>query len=165
MNIEMLLQKQSQLDKVIFENAGIKEYPIAETHLALLVEINELAQEVKCFKYWKKHKKVDRKKVLEEYADCFALALSLENHLGQGNPIIYTIAAETFDEFNNNKCPNDSEKLSLKFTIAIHDTTELKAPLLTILALGTCLKISSDEMEQAYLKKNKINLERQANNY
>ncbi|MBN3377639.1 hypothetical protein CF088_05395 [Clostridium botulinum] len=82
-NLRDLLKKQEELDGIILERAGIKKYPYESMKLALLVELGELANEVQSFKHWKQHKEINRENVLEEFADCLHLALSLENQLNQ----------------------------------------------------------------------------------
>ena len=47
---------------------------VRKNKLELLVEIGELANETKCFKYWSS-KKSDKKKIEEEYADCIIMTL------------------------------------------------------------------------------------------
>ena len=71
-----MLEDQKELDTAIFKNAGITQYPLENIRLSLLVELGELANEWKGFKYWKKDKKINREKLLDEFADCLHFALS-----------------------------------------------------------------------------------------
>ena len=49
--------------------------------LSLLVEIGELANEVRCFKYWSTKPRSSDKIVLEEYAYVLIMILTLCNYL------------------------------------------------------------------------------------
>ena len=80
MNIKKMLEAQKKLDEANLKKAGIEEYPIEEVKTAYRVELGELLQEWKEFKYWKLSKgEIDREELLEEWADCCHFALSLEN--------------------------------------------------------------------------------------
>lgn len=43
--------------------------------LQLINELNELAYETKCFKYWKNDKPSSAEKIIAEYADCLMITL------------------------------------------------------------------------------------------
>lgn len=166
MDLKILLDKQKELDKTILKNAGLKEYPLNDMRLALLVELGELVNEWQGFKHWKKHKKINREKLLEEFADCFSFALSLENHLHQVEPPFIKKINKIVKDTDNAK---DVDKdLTIGFIYAFEsipdDFTDMSI-LLNIIALGRCLDISLDEMQEAYLKKNKINWQRQKEGY
>ena len=80
MDILELIQMQRELDKICHGNAGLTYYPTEYVKVALLVELAELANEAQFFKFWKQNKHIDKKKILEEYADCLHFALSLAYH-------------------------------------------------------------------------------------
>ena len=50
--------------------------------LELIVELGELANETRCFKYWSV-KEANRDMVLEEYADCLLMVLYMFNFFCQ----------------------------------------------------------------------------------
>ncbi len=50
--------------------------------LALLVEIGELANETRCFKYWSNKPASEREVILEEYVDGLHFILSIGIDLG-----------------------------------------------------------------------------------
>ena len=61
------------------EKGGLTEYPLDMVQTAYRVELGELLQEWKQFKFWKLNKgEIDRDKMLEEWADCMHFALSLD---------------------------------------------------------------------------------------
>ncbi len=149
MDIKKMLEAQKELDKANMKKGGLTEYPLDMVQTAYRVELGELLQEWKQFKFWKINKgEIDRAKMLEEWADCMHFALSLENCWGLEleDDIEYRIKIE--------ECINDiygiceecfkANDWVLKYTIA----------------LGLKLDYTLEELEQAYWKKNKINWER-----
>lgn len=163
MNLKELLEKQKQLDTVILDRAGIKEYPFKNIKLALLVEISELANEWQGFKHWKKNISMDREKLVEEWADCFHFALSLENELKQTSEYILE-NIDTVIEILDRDTELNRDVLEA-FEMTYKYVTNEENVLSTIIALGRCLGISLNEMEQAYLRKHKENYRRQENGY
>src|SRR5699024_11074132 len=68
-------------DKYIEENNDLANTDIFEAkYLALLVELGELANETRCFKFWSKKPGSDRAVILEEFVDNlhFILLLGIE---------------------------------------------------------------------------------------
>lgn len=160
MNIKELLDKQNELDRVILEKAGIERYPFRDVKLALLTELGELANEWQGFKYWKKNKNVNREKLIEEWADCFHLALSLENRLKQTTKYILQDTDSILDKFKGKEI-----NICKSFEQAYECILKEEIILPVIIVLGRYLGISYDEMEKAYLDKNKVNYERQEKGY
>lgn len=164
MNLKKMLEDQKKLDAVIFKNAGMTEYPYPNMQLALLVELGELCNEDKSFKHWKKHKEVNREKLLDEFADCLHFSLSLENHLKQ-------IRRDNLEDFDNFVGPliKDSKEMKNDISDAFMNTFYMvlrkRSILLAVITLGICLDISLEDMEQAYYKKHKENYKRQEEGY
>jgi dimeric dUTPase (all-alpha-NTP-PPase superfamily) len=156
MNIEKLLKKQSELDKMILNKKKITHYPYAEIRLALLVELGELANEVQSFKYWKDNKNINRDKILEEYADCLHFALSLENYLNECNSYDINIVA-----FKN----KDMDSITMDLVTCFRRIIDTSDILEGILQLGGDLGFNEKEIEKAYLDKHEINYERQRRGY
>lgn len=149
-----VLEMQKKLDEVIYRNAGITRFPIKETKIALLVEIGELANEVQDFKYWKKHKNVDKEKVLEEWADCMHFAASiynfLEEYIDEKN---YRIETEIIDIFEE--------------TMKFYGYGDFDIYIIELLIYYGIFNLGFTEKElfDAYCKKNKKNYERQREGY
>ena len=79
MNIKKMLYAQKELDDIWMKRANLTEYPLEMVQTAYRVELGELLQEWKQFKYWKMNKgEVQRDKMLVERADCMHFALSLD---------------------------------------------------------------------------------------
>ena len=149
-----MLEAQKELDAALFQKGELKEYPIEQIKTAYRVELGEVLQEWKLFKYWKKNKGIiDINKLLEEIADCLHFALSLEGEIKNCN-----FEEVTEEEFKDYAKYDLYEKIDKFFTI---DGTVLE----DTIALGLCLGFTLEQLEEAYYKKNKINWDRIANNY
>ena len=75
-------QRNKHLDKMYEEKYGsIDDKCYQKNCLELIVEICELCNESKCFKYWT-IKKPDRKLLLGEYADCLSMVFYMFNYYG-----------------------------------------------------------------------------------
>ena len=155
MNIKKMLEAQKKLDEANLKKAGIEEYPIEEVKTAYRVELGELLQEWKQFKFWKSSKgEIDREKLLEEWADCCHFALSLENEE------IEDYENEEFKEENFTALP----RMDIYCVIDICFETKYSI-LIDTVALGLKLGFTLEELEKAYYRKNKINGDRVNSNY
>lgn len=79
-----LCEKQRALDKYIIESKGItlsEEDLFVNRITALIVEVGELANEVRSFKHWSNKGASPTEVVLEEYVDCLHFMLSITNQL------------------------------------------------------------------------------------
>ena len=76
-----LFERQRELDAYILEQQSLEGQDVLEEKiLALLVELGELANETRCFKFWSQKPSSDKAVVLEEYVDSihFLLSIGLE---------------------------------------------------------------------------------------
>lgn len=89
MEIKEIIEMQRELDAEILRN--LNKYSLVtfkdsdfltEKILALQVEVSELANATRCFKYWSKKKSEPKERLLDEYADCLHFLLSIANTLG-----------------------------------------------------------------------------------
>ena len=150
MDIKKMLEAQKELDKANMEKGGLTEYPLEMVQTAYRVELGELLQEWKQFKFWKLNKgEIDREKMLEEWADCMHFALSLYDN-----------------KFNCDKYIDDEfwiyvkDRAKMDVYELVDRCFELVLELEITIALGLKLGYTLEELEQAYWKKNKINWER-----
>lgn len=151
MDILLMLQAQADLDEFTLKRAGVEGYPKENIELALRVELGELVQEWKGFKYWKKSKgDVDRAKLLEEWADCMHFALSLENNRCRNEQESHDTITEDYEGITV------LESLNRAFETLT---------LLDIVWLGLDLGFTEKELEDAYYNKNTKNWERMRGNY
>ncbi len=71
-------------ENTILDNLFLQKYNhddlVRKNKLELLVEIGELANETRCFKYWSQ-KKVNQELMELEYADCLIMTLCFFNYL------------------------------------------------------------------------------------
>lgn len=83
MEIKDLLEKQKFLDDYILKNIDIDEKTrVTNTTLALIVEVAEMANEIRSFKHWSKKSPSSKEIILGEYVDVLHFFLSLANQLG-----------------------------------------------------------------------------------
>lgn len=162
MDIKKMLDAQAELDKVNMEKGGIKEYPLDMVQTAYRVELGELLQEWKQFKFWKINKgEIDRDKMLEEWADCMHFALSLENYDICHNEGYYDYISKHAEE--------DVEKYLYAendiYIVLKRCFTDFNYTVEYTIILGLKLGFTMEELEQAYWNKNKINWDRIENNY
>ena len=161
MNLNKLFQMQDTLDKRIEAEHNLAGVPLLQKKtLSLQVELGELANETRCFKFWSTKKPSSADVILEEYVDClhFILSIGLEKNLEDIILISKSISSELFEQF-----------LALYVNISDFIVCSSKDNYFTIfqnfLSLGQNLGFSEDDIENAYLYKNNINHERQDNGY
>ena len=81
--LKKLQLEQKKLDEFIFQKNSITDGDskkrFIRTKIALLVEIGELANELKTFKHWKSQKEINWDKAKEELIDCLHFYLSWAN--------------------------------------------------------------------------------------
>ncbi|KFZ41863.1 dUTPase [Anoxybacillus flavithermus] len=162
MNLQTLFSMQRQLDERIETERGLRgERLIERKLLALLVEIGELANETRCFKFWSSKPKAAVETILEEYVDglhfilSLGLDLSLDKHVQWPN----VQESETLvDQF-------------LRVFETVH-TFRMKLDIETYnqlvyayAELGHALQFTAEQIERAYVAKNEVNHERQSHNY
>ncbi|MGV8982135.1 dUTP diphosphatase [Clostridium sp.] len=92
MQLEELYQKQRELDQLIVtkrftkpngeELDGSSKCFLADRLLALSVEVSELANATRSFKYWSDKPSECDERVIDEYADVLHFFLSVGNTLG-----------------------------------------------------------------------------------
>lgn len=174
MNLNKLFELQAKLDERIYKEHPVQEGEdrLAKKILALQVELGELANCWRGFKYWSNDQEPITKidigtsqysivnPLLEEYVDCLHFILSIGLELGfekqtahsfkNGNSILgnfHSIYSELSSLYYHRQMYNYQRALNL------------------IIGLGELLGFTWQQIEQAYLKKNKINHERQNNGY
>ncbi|WP_440896067.1 dUTP diphosphatase [Amphibacillus sp. Q70] len=161
MNWKPLFEMQQQLDQYIQSNHQVTSDQLFERKiLALFVELGELANETRCFKFWSVKEPSPREVILEEYVDGihFILSLGLD-------------AEFQLDEVKHQPYTGDLTGLFNQLYRAIDyyrdDRTEITY--LTVfglfLTLGKELGFTDQEIQSAYFEKNKVNFKRQDEQY
>ena len=185
MNLKHLFELQAKLDEHIE-----KEHPrqegedrLAKKILALQVELAECAQESRCFKYWSNDQEPRTKAMkrptmnyedaewynplLEEYVDCLHFILSIGLDLRMD---------EVADELDLEYVCRDiidcfvylnSDITDLYYVRENDDVNSdfYESLFSKFIRLGKLLGFTWEQIEKAYLEKNKINHERQESGY
>lgn len=162
LNTVELYKMQTVLNERILKQHNLtKEETKKARILAMLVELGELANETRCFKYWSEKGASAKEVVLEEYVDGIHFLLSIGIDEG-----------DIFESIENK--PLKEEDITLNFLeiyqeisqLAIQYTTEAYLHAFGIyLELGTKLAFSEQDMIEAYFEKNKENHIRQDQHY
>ncbi|WP_059171358.1 dUTP diphosphatase [Bacillus sp. FJAT-27445] len=161
MQLEKLFEMQRALDAHIKENHGLEDQDLFDQKvLALLVEVGELANETRCFKFWSKKPSSPRETILEEFVDGIHFILSLGIEAGFTGSITFTKNGEAnatkqfikvFDDisaFRKNRAESEYRRM---FDSYMH--------------LANLLGFTGADIEEAYCMKNEVNYERQQNDY
>jgi len=192
MKLVKLFDAQRKLDEHITRKKGLEGQDLfAKKILALLVELGELANEWRGFKFWSNNQEPRTRHVepdiehfdktrearwkesnplLEEYVDCLHFILSIGLELG-----IDEVADEL--EFKKHYFLSSNTTLScfigLNYDIANlyyqrddEDNVYLYESIFSeVISLGEMLGFTWEQVEEAYFQKNAINHERQENGY
>lgn len=163
MNFKKLFQMQCALDQHIEEKHQLEDEDLfSRKVLALLVELGELANETRCFKFWSVKPASPKNVILEEFVDGvhFILSLGIECGFTEVDLQVPDTGADlnateqflkVFEQVGSFRTGKNLEEYVKLFV--------------SYLQLATVLGISYEEMEQAYLAKNEVNFQRQENNY
>lgn len=152
--LKELLQMQEELDEKILNG---KDYPVEQMKIALFVELGELMNELPTkFKHWKKSAKDNRENALVEYVDALHFQLSLFNY----HKLTVSKFLHDYDSlpYGRSEDINDCLLSCIKYC-------DNCMGLLALFNLGYILEFSWEEIYNTYKSKNKINHERQNNNY
>lgn len=76
--INEIYKKNKELDKLYEEKYGISDNIIKSNKLELMLEISELLEETKCFKYWKTCS-INKENIIYEYSDLLMMILYFFN--------------------------------------------------------------------------------------
>ena len=165
MELQKMFELQRILDQRIEQEHGLTERDLFhDKMLALLVEIGELANETRCFKFWSEKGPAPKEVILEEFVDGVHFILSLGIVLGfdQNKP-------QTQKRIQQNRNTLTEQFLDVfKQANALHTTRSEEDFWILFhgfFDLGTLLGFSQEEIFRAYLKKNEINHQRQDEGY
>lgn len=153
---QKLYEANKKLDDIYNNQFSLsKKDLVRKNKLELLVEIGELANETKCFKYWTT-KKPNFDLIKIEYADCLIMTLCFFNYLDvslEENFIISKIRYDETDLFAN------LYKLASEFYYN-EDKELIKTIFVNLLELGKLLNITDEEIIATSLNKIDINTKR-----
>ncbi|RCW66341.1 dUTP diphosphatase [Saliterribacillus persicus] len=161
MNWNELFKMQAKLDLYIAETHQLENEDVFDKKiLALLVEIGELANETRCFKFWSLKPASEDEVIAEEYVDGVHFILSLGLDLG--------IQEMQIEVENHDKDLTGLFHSVFDLVLELkHQKSKVKYKDLfhTYLQLGAALGLSSLDIQNAYINKNEINYERQNSGY
>lgn len=159
-NLSDLRNYQLELDQRIHTNHNTcSELTIERRILAFLVELGELANETRCFKYWSYKGASSRQVILEEYVDGIHFLISLANDI---NLDLTFVVADEIVDLTNLFIKIFKQASSLEINL---DAKYLHSLFTEYVYLGHCLGFTNDDIKEGYLAKNKTNHERQEQDY
>ncbi|WP_017756067.1 dUTP diphosphatase [Calidifontibacillus oryziterrae] len=160
--IEQLFKLQRQLDERIAKEHGLEQVDLMDKKvMALLVELGELANETRCFKFWSKKPPAEREVILEEYVDGIHFILSIGIELDIEDLLNLELYEESRDLVNQFHRVFYSISMFRENTSLENYHTIFNEYLL----LGRLLGFSSKDIEKAYILKNEVNHQRQDQGY
>ncbi len=163
MNDQKLFAMQKGLDEHIETKHELQEEDLFERKvLALLVELGELANETRCFKFWSLKPSSPQQTVLEEYVDGVHFILSLGIECGFEHELDYSSSVKTKASL--------TEQFLFVFELvstfrASKSLADYKQLFQAYIQLGELLGFDSKDTEKAYVDKNEVNYERQKQGY
>lgn len=161
MKLEQLFAMQKELDSYIQSNNGLDEDVFEKKGLALIVELAELANETRVFKFWSSKGPSEREVILEEYVDSihFLLSLGIEKDL------------DMLNEWPEPLADKDLTSLFLKTNRSIlefmeqHSVSAYQTVWSCYGAIAEILGFSYEDVIEAYVAKNQKNYDRQKEGY
>lgn len=161
MNLTKLFKMQRELDSFIQTTQNIDRDVFQEKGLALLIELAELANETRCFKFWSTKGPSEREVLLEEYVDSihFLLSLGIEKGL------------HTLEDWPTSEIEGELTELFLCTANVIQQflresTMENYINLWNYYgAIAGKLNFTYSEIIKAYIEKNEENYKRQHTGY
>ena len=163
MNYEQLFEAQRKLDAHIVGEKKLEGQDLFANKVeALLCEIQETANETRCFKHWS-NKGPEMEKALEETADSLHFVLSLGNDLNITHEAVVKQPARLYEDLT-------SQFIALSYVVTCiamyNDKQRYYMETISLFkGLVTLLGFTDEQLELAYHMKNKTNHERQATGY
>ncbi len=161
MDLTELFKKQAELDATIAQNHGVSYANTRSRRImALIVEIGELANATRCFKYWSNKGAEPKEIVLDEYADGlhFFLSLGVDIKTSKTSYNRTKHLSNLTDQFHE-----IYHRIDI-FNKKQDDKTYIKA-FQAFLNLLPLLGYRWKDLEKAYYKKLGVNYVRQETNY
>ncbi len=163
MNTQTLFKMQKALDRHIETQHNLEQEDLFDRKvLALLVEIGELANETRCFKFWSVKPASEIDIILEEFVDGVHFILSLGIECGFED--LEKIPQSKSDELDaTNQFLAIYEHVQ-KFRMSRNKEDYMQL-FQSYLKLAQLLGLTEDQIEQAYIQKNEVNYYRQRKGY
>lgn len=152
MNLNKFFSYQKELNNNILLDKKLDEYKLAtRKHLALQIKLSELANETKCFVYWRENNlQISKQVILKKYIECLSdiLTIGLDRNYSSLDSIVvkpndYCLS----DQFLNLFIDLNDLMISPSFD---HYETLFE----DFISLGISLGFSTDKMKQNFFNKN-----------
>lgn len=147
-------------NRIVKEHNLDNDKLVGDRYMALLVELGELANETRCFKYWSIKPPSAKDVIIEEFSDVLHFLLTIGIELDKPKLSFY--------DKNNDKSLTELF-LSLFSDINVIRMLQSKFVYIraynTLMLIGQELGFSEKDVYESYLDKNKINHKRQDNGY
>lgn len=158
--MENMMKIHKQLEDKIEKRFDLSPRSMHDENIvAFMVEIGELANETKCFKYWSADKSIKRARVLEEYADLCHVLIGLGNAIG----------AKPFEPKRLQENSLTQQFITLyDITLKHHWLQEERTWTSLVnatIGLGFLLHFTEEEVENAFKQKHELNMKRQESDY
>ncbi|EDL63429.1 dUTP diphosphatase [Bacillus sp. SG-1] len=162
MNINQLFEMQRELDTYIEKEHGLEKADLFQRKiLSLLVEVGELANETRCFKFWSTKPSSEKSVILEEFVDGVHFILSLGIYMGikhfelrEANYIEKDVTSQFLEIYD-----------SINGLLTKKSVTEYDQLVHQYFYLGKLLGFSHEDVVKAYKQKNEVNYKRQQEGY
>lgn len=166
--LDRFYNMQAELDSVIAGKHGLElntKENWQDRSIALFVELGELANELRFFKFWSTDMDVRREKALAEYADCIHFSLSLINTFG-GRDLEFNFPNDLSLVETKQITLKEMFSLVQKFATSVYENpVHIGYAFMSLLDLGYVIGFTWDEIVAAYETKHAENLRRQAAGY
>lgn len=159
--INELYTIQEQLNNRIVKEHNLENKDLRDDRfMALLVELGELANETRSFKYWSLKKPSPKSVIIEEFSDVLHFLLTIGLDLEKPRLSFY-----------DRESDKNLTELFLSMYNDINIIRTLKSKFVyirlynTFMLIGEKLGFSEQDIYESYLEKNKINHKRQDHGY
>lgn len=163
MELQKIFTMQKGLDSYIEKKHGLEKEDLFDKKvLALLVELGELANETRCFKFWSIKSPPPREVILEEFVDGVHFIASLGIECGYDN-------LEVVEGKKGMNRGMTEQFLRVFQAVETFRTSKEKSHYVDVweeyLNLAILLGFSEEEIKNGYVSKNEVNYQRQKDNY
>lgn len=162
MELQKLVEMQRQLDQYIEEKRGIEEDVFDRKVIALLVELGELANETRSFKFWSDKGPSDKATIVEEYVDSIHFLLSIGIEKGLDTQLTTWPEGDRAEDLNSAFLQAYERILNFQHQSNFSNYSAIWESYAEIASL---LGFTTEDVVNAYHAKNEINYTRQQTGY
>lgn len=163
MELKEIFKMQKGLDQHIEQQHQLdKEDLFDRKTLALLVELGELANETRCFKFWSLKEPSPRSVILEEFVDGIHFIVSLGIECGFEGIDTLSVEKQEGQTLTEQFLKVYESVHTFRATKKLEAYKEMFEHYLWLAAL---LGFSESEIKEAYISKNEVNYKRQQEGY